>query len=187
MNAIYARQSIDKKDSISIETQIELAVKSDPDTPYQVYIDKGFSGKNTKRPQFQQLMNDVRNKKINKVIVYKIDRFSRSLLDFSVAWHELQLHGVEFVSINEQFDTSTPMGKAMLFITEIFAELERETISMRLTDNYYSRIKKFGRWPGGPAPFGFDNGSLETPEEKKVPTIIANENILLVKEVFNDA
>lgn len=186
MNAIYARQSIDKKDSISIETQIELAVKADPDTPYQVYIDKGFSGKNTKRPQFQQLMNDVRNKKINKVIVYKIDRFSRSLLDFSVAWHELQLYGVEFVSISEQFDTSTPMGKAMLFITEIFAELERETISMRLTDNYYSRIKKMGRWPGGPAPFGFDNGSLETPEEKKVPTIVSNENIILVKEVFND-
>ncbi len=184
MNAIYARQSVDKKDSISIDTQIELALKSDPDTPYQVYIDKGFSGKNTKRPQFQELMKDVRDRKVKKIIVYKIDRFSRSLLDFSVAWHELQQYGVDFVSVNEQFDTSTPMGKAMLFITEIFAELERETISMRLTDNYYSRIKS-GRWPGGPAPFGFQNSTLII-EGKEVPTIIKNDNALYIQELFKD-
>ena len=83
MKAIYARQSLDKKDSLSIEGQIDecktfLSVNED----HKVYQDKGFSGKNTERPALTELMNDIQNGKIDTVIVYKVDRFSRNIIDF---------------------------------------------------------------------------------------------------------
>ncbi|HEX3027696.1 MAG TPA: recombinase family protein, partial [Clostridia bacterium] len=78
----------------------------------------------------------------------------RSILDFGSIWETLSCAGVEFVSVNEKFDTSTPGGRAMLYIIMVFAQLERETIAERIKDNYYQRVKK-GAWPGGPAPFGF--------------------------------
>ena len=153
MIAIYARQSIDKADSISIETQIELCKREcDPRAAdIKIYADKGFSGKNTNRPQFEELMKDINDGLVDKVIVYRLDRFSRSIADFGQAWENLQKRNVEFISINEKFDTSTPMGRAMLHIIMVFAQLERETIAERVKDNYYSRIKQ-GNWPGGPAP-----------------------------------
>ncbi len=187
MNAIYARQSLDKKNSISIETQIEFALRTIPGEPYQVYIDKGYSGGNTKRPEFKRMMKDIKDGKIKKVIVYKIDRLSRSVMDFSVMWHELNTYGVEFVSVSETFDTETPIGKAMLFISEVFAQLERETDSDRVTDNYYERIKD-GRWPGGPAPFGFKNSAIFMEGEKgliKIPIIEPSEYINDVIEWYN--
>lgn len=160
MDAIYARQSIDKKDSISIETQINFCKResTSPDG-YKIFRDKGFSGKNMKRPDFQRMLTEIRSGIIKRVIVYKMDRFSRSILDFSETWNILQEFGVEFISMNEKFDTTTPMGRAMLYIIMVFAQLERETISERCTDNYYERIKN-GVWPGGPAPFGFKNAEI---------------------------
>jgi len=186
MNAIYARQSLDKKNSISIETQIEFALRTIPGEPHQIYIDKGYSGGNTKRPEFMRMMKDIKAGKIKKVIVYKIDRLSRNVLEFSVMWHELNTYGVEFVSVSEQFDTSTPIGKAMLFMAEIFAQLERETDSVRVTDNYYERIKE-GRWPGGPAPFGWKNSAIVyegVDKPIKIPIIEPNEYIAEVVEWF---
>ena len=184
MDAIYGRQSLDKKDSISIETQIEkaLAVRGTEDNNYIVYTDKGYSGKNTKRPAYQEMMRDVETGKIKRIIVYRLDRFSRSLLDFSIAWEFMNKHDVEFISVNEKFDTSTPIGKAMVFIIMIFAQLERETIIERVTDNYYERCKK-GSWPGGPAPYGFDLTRIPC-EGKMVPSLSANENIEIVKRIF---
>ncbi len=82
MTAIYARQSIDKKDSISIDTQIEACMRC-CDGDYRVYSDKGWSGKNLDRPQFQQLLRDIMAGEIHKLVVYKLDRISRSLNDFS--------------------------------------------------------------------------------------------------------
>lgn len=184
MIAIYARQSVDKKDSISIETQIDFAKRLYPEEECKIYIDKGFSGKNIRRPGFISLMQDVRSGLINKIVVYKLDRFSRSLMDFVSIWHELQKYGVEFLSVNEQFDTSTPMGKAMLFITEIFAELERETIAARCLDNYYQRTKT-GRWPGGPAPYGYDlYKTLNQEDGKKMTVLIPNENMHYVQLIY---
>ena len=186
MNAIYARQSLDKKNSISIETQIEFALRTIPGEPYQIYIDKGFSGGNIKRPEYTRMMADIKAGKIKTVIVYKIDRLSRNVMDFSVMWHELKTYGVEFVSVSETFDTSTPIGNAMLFISEIFAQMERETDSIRVTDNYYERIKD-GRWPGGPAPFGWKNSAIECEGAKgpiKIPIIEPSEYIGEVIEWF---
>ena len=155
MVALYARQSLDVRDSISIEMQIEKGVSMcESGESYKTYVVKGYSGKNTHRPQFMQLIEDIKQGLITKVIVYKLDRFSRSVLDFSNTWEILSRHHVEFISVNEKFDTSTPIGKAMLFIIIVFAQMERETIVERVTDNYYQRAE-LGSWMGGPAPYGF--------------------------------
>jgi len=159
--AIYGRQSLDKKDSISIETQIELCEKHLTEgAKYKVYKDKGYSGSTTQRPDFARLQKDVRSGRVSKVICYKLDRISRSVLDFMEFWQELESHDVDFVSATETFDTTTPSGKSMLQITAAFAELERNTIILRVRDNYYARTKANGTWPGGPAPFGFENASI---------------------------
>ncbi len=184
MIAIYARQSVDKKDSISIESQIEMCKKECGATEAtKIYSDKGFSGKNTNRPKFEQLMGDVKGGLVTKVVVYRLDRFSRSIADFGQAWAKFQECNVEFVSINEKFDTSTPMGRAMLHIIMVFAQLERETIAERVKDNYYSRIKH-GNWPGGPAPFGFDNARVKNEDGKTVPTLEPNSDMEIVKRIF---
>lgn len=183
MIAIYARQSIDKKDSISIDSQIEMCKKECGTEATKIYSDKGFSGKNTNRPKFEQLMKDVKGGLVTKVVVYRLDRFSRSIADFGQAWAKFQEHKVEFISINEKFDTSTPMGRAMLHIIMVFAQLERETIAERVKDNYYSRIK-YGNWPGGPAPFGFDNAKMQNENGKQVPTLVVNKDIEIAKRIF---
>ena len=159
--AIYARQSLDKKDSVSIETQIELCEKKLTEgARSKVYQDKGYSGSTTKRPDFERLQKDIRKGKVSKVICYKLDRISRSVLDFNEFWQEMEAHDVDFVSATENFDTTTPMGKSMLQISSVFAELERNTIILRVRDNYYARTKQNGTWPGGPAPYGFTNDCI---------------------------
>lgn len=156
MTAIYARQSIDKKDSISIDTQIEFCKRFvDEGQEYRVYTDKGWSGKNIDRPQFQELLADIKRGLVSKIIVYKLDRISRSIHDFSNLVELFKQYSVEFCSTVETFDTSTPMGRAMLGIIMVFAELERENILMRVKDNYYARGEK-GLYLGGPPIFGFD-------------------------------
>ena len=152
--AVYARQSIDKSDSISIETQIERCLFEVGDAPHQIYADRGYSGKNTDRPQFQQMLEAVRRGEINCVVCYKLDRCSRSILDFTQLMNLFQQHDVAFISCTEKFDTATPMGRAMLNICIVFAQLERETIQQRITDAYHSRCKK-GYFMGGRVPFGF--------------------------------
>lgn len=182
MKAIYARQSLDKKDSLSIEGQVEecktkLSAKED----YKVYQDKGFSGKNTERPALTELMNDIENGKIDTVIVYKVDRFSRNIIDFFKMYNILEKNNCSFVSKTEDFDTRTPMGEAMLTVLIAFASMERKNIQQRVKDNYYYRTATTGSWAGGPAPFGFSNG--RTPEGK--PTLIVNEDEMkIVKLIF---
>ena len=154
INAVYGRQSVDRKDSISIESQIEFCEYELKGENYKAYTDKGYSGKNTDRPKFQQLMADIQRGLIKKVVVYKLDRISRSILDFATMMEEFQKYNVECVSSTEKFDTSTPMGRAMLNICIVFAQLERETIQKRVTDAYYSRCLK-GFHMSGPAPYGF--------------------------------
>ena len=156
MTAIYARQSIDKKDSISIDTQIEFCRRFVGEgQEFKVYKDKGWSGKNIDRPEFQRLLTDIKSGLINKLIVYKLDRISRSLHDFSDLMEVFREYNVEFASTVETFDTSTAIGRAMLGIIMVFAELERENILMRVKDNYYARGEK-GMYLGGQPTYGFD-------------------------------
>lgn len=182
MIAIYARQSIEKKDSISIESQIEYAKREIFSEDFKIYQDSGYSGKNTNRPAFHQMMDDVKAGSIEKVVVYRLDRISRSILDFADFINVLEANQISFVSATEKFDTSTPMGRAMLYIIVVFAQLERETIAERVKDNYYARVKK-GAWGGGPAAFGFD--LVKTSIDGKKATICQpNEQIAVVQRIF---
>lgn len=182
-SAVYARQSVEKKNSLSIEGQIDLCAKA-AGQELLIYQDKGFSGKNTHRPDFQRLMKDIRSGMIDKLYVYRLDRFSRSVADFGNLWNTLQEHHVEFVSVSENFDTSTPMGRAMLHIIMVFAQLERETTAERVKDNYYKRAS-LGAWPGGPAPFGFAIGKQPDERGRAASTLqIEPDNAATVKRIF---
>ena len=184
LEAIYVRQSKDKKDSLSIEGQIERCrLECSHPTTALVYEDRGFSGKNTARPGFQKMQQDVKEGKISKIIVYRLDRLSRSILDFGQFWNVLDQNQVDFVSVNEKFDTGTPMGRAMIYIIMVFAQLERETIAERVTDNYYTRIKR-GNWPGGPAPYGMKNIRRKDEEGREVPSLAYTDEFEIVKEIF---
>lgn len=153
-DALYARQSVDKADSISVESQIDFCKYETRGGKYKEYIDRGFSGKDTNRPDFERMMQDIKLGIIKKVIVYKLDRISRSILDFCNMMELFQKYNVEFVSCTEKFDTSLPIGRAMLNICIVFAQLERETIQKRVKDAYCCRSKK-GFYMGGRIPYGF--------------------------------
>lgn len=182
MIAIYARQSLDKKDSISIETQIELCKKEIGDERYKEYVDRGYSGKNTNRPQFKAMMQDVENGVISKIIVYKLDRLSRSTLDFGELMDALSKHNVEFSSTREKFDTSTPIGKAMLNIIMVFAQLERETIQVRVQDNFRMRSSR-GAYDAK-APYGYAKTKVMV-QGKAVSTLKPDKAYsLMVKKIF---
>jgi DNA invertase Pin-like site-specific DNA recombinase len=154
MDAIYTRQSVDKQDSISIESQIDFCKYELRGGSCKEYTDKGYSGKNTDRPRFKELVRDIEQGLIQRVIVYKLDRISRSIIDFAGMMELFQRYNVEFVSSTEKFDTSTPMGRAMLNICIVFAQLERETIQKRVTDAYYALCQR-GIKMGGKTPYGF--------------------------------
>lgn len=184
MYAIYARQSRDKKDSISIESQFEFCMREIPEgVEFRKYKDKGYSGENINRPGFQRLLKDIEKGIIEKVVVYRLDRMSRSLLDFARLIEFFKKYNTEFISTTEKFDTSTPIGKAMLSIVMVFAELERETIQQRIIDNYYERGKK-GMFLGGNVPFGFELTPTRI-EGKKTNMLTPTDSINYVINLFN--
>ena len=184
MVAIYTRQSVDKKDSISIETQVDYCKHEAMNEEIKIYTDKGYSGKNTNRPAFFNLMEDIKKGLITKVVVYRIDRISRSIVDFAQFINTIEKYNCSFVSSTEKFDTATPMGRAMLYIIVVFAQLERETIAERVKDNYYERLKK-GGIGGGPAPYGFDI-KRENINGNMFSVYVPNENIDVVKMIFEE-
>lgn len=183
-DVVYARQSVEKKNSLSISGQVELCEKT-AGHKLKVYKDQGYSGKNTERPDFQRLLKDVGAGRVGTLYVYRLDRFSRSVADFGQLWEVLREHGVEFVSVNENFDTKTPMGRAMLHIIMVFAQLERETTAERVRDNYYRRAA-LGAWPGGPAPYGFQNGRAHNSEGRQIPALIPDANSDTVLRIFQE-
>ena len=99
-DAVYARQSVEKKDSLSISGQVDLCRRMAGEKELAVYRDAGYSGKNTDRPAFRQLMRDVKAGRIATLYVYRLDRFSRSVADFGQLWQVLQANRVEFVSVS---------------------------------------------------------------------------------------
>jgi site-specific DNA recombinase len=156
VSAIYARQSVEKVDSVSIDAQISRckAVCALNGWPCTVYSDTGFSGKNLNRPNFERLLCDIRAGKISALVSYKLDRISRSITDFAQLLQLFEQNGVQYISATEQFDTSSPVGRAMIYIVMVFAQLERETITQRVADNYRYRAAK-GLYMGGGIPLGY--------------------------------
>lgn len=186
--AIYTRKSKETIHGESMGNQIELCmkyIKTNFDNAERIYKyeDEGFSGKNTDRPKFKQLMKDVKNKKIDVLICYRLDRISRSVCDFSEVLEELTKYKVDFVSIKEQFDTSSPMGRAMMYIASVFAQLERETIAERVRDNMIE-LSKTGRWLGGHAPLGFNTNRI-VEDGKEVTYLEPNKDMKIVETIHN--
>ena len=146
---------------------------------YTIFEDDGYSAKNTERPRFQEMMNRVRAGEFSHIIVWKVDRISRNLLDFAAMYQELKAHKVTFISMNEQFDTSSAIGEAMLKIILIFAELERNMTSERVTSIMINRAEQ-GMWNGARMPVGY-RWNEETkypepdPDEKEIVQFIFDE------------
>ena len=159
--AIYIRVSTHwqvDKDSLNVQRreliaycEMVLGIKD-----YFVFEDAGYSAKNTERPDYQSMMNRLRTGEFSHLLVWKIDRISRNLLDFASMYAELKQLGITFVSKNEQFDTSSAIGEAMLKIILVFAELERQMTAERVTAVMLSRANN-GQWNGGRIPFGYDH------------------------------
>lgn len=166
MIAIYSRKSKFTGKGESIGNQVELCREYVRNMFGEQYVDRcvvfedeGFSGGNLKRPDFRRMMADVRKRKFKAIVVYRLDRISRNISDFTGLIDELTKLDVSFISIREQFDTSTPMGRAMMFIISVFSQLERETIAERIRDNMLE-LAKTGRWLGGNTPTGFQSGEV---------------------------
>lgn len=165
--AIYSRKSKFTGKGESIGNQIELCKEyirahyGDDALDYLVvYEDEGFSGGNLNRPDFKKMMAAAKERKFKAIIVYRLDRISRNISDFSSLIEELARLDIAFVSIKEQFDTGSPMGRAMMYIASVFSQLERETIAERIRDNMHE-LAKTGRWLGGTTPTGFESEGEE--------------------------
>ncbi|MCM1183573.1 MAG: recombinase family protein [Roseburia sp.] len=174
--ANYARKSnfSDTSDSTDVQYTLGAEYCKSHYADYELYRyeDEGFTGANTSRPDYNRLVADIKDGKLNVVICYKIDRISRNVLDFSNFFSLLTEHNVEFVSIKEQIDTSTPLGRAMMYICSVFAQMERETIAERVTDNM-TQLAKSGKWTGGKAPTGFQLKRINI-EGKKHSVLVEN-------------
>lgn len=142
------------------------------------YDDNGFTGSNTNRPSLQKLINGIKEGKVNMVVVYKLDRLSRSLVDFVQILKFFDEHGVAFASITQPIDTSTSTGKLMLHILSSFAEFERELISERTRDKM-AAARKRGQWLGGRALLGYNIDK----DAKKL--IINQKEAKLIREIFD--
>ena len=176
--ALYIRVStlyqIDK-DSLPFQRQelINLAKYMLGTDDYEVFEDAGYSGKNTDRPSYQRMMTRIRQREFTHLCVWKIDRISRNLLDFAAMYDELKKYNVTFVSKNEQFDTSSAMGEAMLKIILVFAELERKLTSERVMGVMLDRASK-GLWNGARMPLGY-----KWDTNAKFPVIDADEAVTI--------
>lgn len=170
--ALYIRVSTHEQvENYSIESQqerMEAFCKAKGWTVYDTYIDPGYSGSNMERPSLQRLLNDLDD--IDVVVVYKLDRLSRSQRDTLTLIEDYFLQNkVEFVSITETLDTSTPFGKAMIGILSVFAQLERETIAERMRMGHIKRAEEGYRGMGGdydPAGYGREDGELVLKEDE---------------------
>lgn len=149
---------------------------------HKIYTDGGFTGSNTDRPALKQMLIDIKNKQIDVVLVYKLDRLSRSQKDtLLLIEDEFLKNNVEFVSMSENFDTSTPFGRAMIGILSVFAQLEREQITERMAMGRDARAKE-GLWHGG----GFDPIGYDYVDGQLVVNDYEAMQIRLVHKLFLD-
>lgn len=166
--AFYARQSVSKDDSVSIETQFAECQRQCKSKYVKKYSDRGFSGKSFDRPEVENLIRDIKSDKIETVICYRLDRISRNISDFYNLYEVMKEHDCKFISATESFDTSSPMGRAMMSILITFAQMERESIQERIISNIQFRLTD-NRWVSGKAPYGFTNGKDSDGKTTLVP------------------
>lgn len=181
--AIYARRSIYSEESESINMQVQACkdyFKREKCT-FEIFIDEGYSGSNIDRPDFKRMLKKIHNKEFDIVVVYKIDRISRNMVDFINLVNDFEKHNVSLISVTEGADPTTPSGRFVMNILASVAEMERANTQQRVKDNMLTMAKQ-GRWTGGNPPFGYksikiDNGYYLTIDESKKD---------LVDKIFND-
>lgn len=193
---IYSRKSKFTGKGESIENQIEMCKQyirlqfgEAAAGSVLVFEDEGFSGGTLERPQFKKMMTEAKKKNFRAIVVYRLDRISRNIGDFAKLIEQLNGMKIDFISIKEQFDTSSPMGRAMMYISSVFSQLERETIAERIRDNM-RELAKTGRWLGGVAPTGYAsesvaNVTVDGKTKKACKLKIIPEEIGVVKLIFD--
>lgn len=188
--AIYGRKSVYSDKSDSVDNQHRMC-KEYVDFKFpgkidscETYSDEGFTGANTNRPGLKRLMDDVKNGLIDMLVVYQLDRLSRDVRDFANIYAILEERDVMFVSLKENIDTTTPIGKAMMYVTMVFAQMERETIAARVTDNMIGLAKK-GFWMGGNPPYGYRREKIESNGKKHVTIVPIPEAAEYVEWIFD--
>jgi site-specific DNA recombinase len=164
--AVYTRKSTEHNLDLefnSLDAQresCEAYIKSQMHEGWQLlpdrYDDGGISGGSLERPDLQRLLADIRAKKVDNVVVYKVDRLTRSLTDFAKLVELFDAHGVSFVSVTQAFNTTNSMGRLTLNVLLSFAQFEREVIAERVRDKVAASRRK-GLWMGGSVPLGFIN------------------------------
>src|SRR5213596_508614 len=162
--AIYTRVSTDHgldQEFNSLDAQYDAAsayIKSQAHAGWTLirsrYDDGGYSGGSTDRPDLQKLLDDIRARKVDVIVVYKVDRLTRSLADFAKLVELFDAHDVSFVSVTQQFNTTTSMGRLTLNVLLSFAQFEREVTSERIRDKI-AASKQRGMWMGGVPPLGY--------------------------------
>jgi site-specific DNA recombinase len=183
--AIYTRVSTEHgldQEFNSLDAQYEAAsayIKSQAHAGWTLirsrYDDGGYSGGSTERPDLQKLLNDIRARKIDVIVVYKVDRLTRSLADFAKLVELFDAHGVSFVSVTQQFNTTTSMGRLTLNVLLSFAQFEREVTSERIRDKIAASKRK-GLWVGGNLPLGY--------EMKDGKIVIIEQEAELVRSIY---
>ncbi|MDD5044864.1 MAG: recombinase family protein [Candidatus Omnitrophica bacterium] len=186
--AIYTRKSVSdglERDFTTLDAQRESCesyIASQKNEGWvclpEEYDDGGFTGANTDRPALQRLMTDIKANKVTCVVVYKVDRLSRSLLDFAELLSVFEDHGVTFVSVTQHFNTQNSMGRLTLNILLSFAQFEREIISERTRDKM-GAAKRKGKWIGGRPPLGYNI------DKDKHKLVINPKEAELVRKIFD--
>lgn len=194
---IYSRKSKWTGRGDSVENQIAMCreyiqynIEGADKADIIEYEDEGYSGKNTKRPQFQKMMQEIRQGNCDYLVCYKLDRLGRNIADLANLIETLNKLEVSFVSIKERFDTSTPIGKAMLYFAGVLAQMEREQIAERVRDNMIMLARK-GRWLGGNTPLGFraeaeEKVSINGRSKKSFRLAVDEEEMKIVRFIFQE-
>ena len=187
----YGRKSVYSDHSDSVDNQ-ERMCRDYVNAKFQgevesftCFSDEDFSGANTNRPGLKEMMRRIRNKECDALIVYQLDRLSRNVRDFSNLYAELDSLSVKFISLKENIDTATPIGRAMMYVTVIFAQMERETTAVRVLDNMRGLSKK-GYWTGGNPPTGYVRKRIVEDGRKHVIIAPDPNGAEYVKRIFSD-
>lgn len=193
---IYSRKSVTTGKGDSVENQVQMCkayirarFEGVCEEDFFVYEEEGFSGKSVARPGFQKMLGDITVQKPDYIVCYRLDRISRSVSDFAWLIEMLNQKEISFLCIKEEFDTARPMGKAMMYMASVFAQLERETIAERVRDNM-QMLARGGKWLGGTPPLGFcSEKTMEVYLDGKVKTayhLKVNEGeLVIVKYMFH--
>lgn len=186
----YGRKSIFSDKSDSIDNQFRMSREHCENRfPGQIdlwtqFSDEDFTGANTDRPDLKAMLEQIKAGCCDVLVVYQLDRLSRDVRDFANIYALLEEHGVMFISIKENIDTTTPIGRAMMYVTVVFAQMERETIAARVTDNMIGLAKK-GYWTGGNPPTGFVRQRIVVDGRKHVSITVDPEKAKYVMWLFD--